>query len=569
MSKKTQFAARGILVAAMATLAGFCLSSTATAQQNLVQNPGFETGNFDDWITIPAATGSDLHVFTGPDGGHPHSGIYFAGFGATQGLDDAILQNIQTMKGARYSLSFWVASNFANGQFQALWNGSVVYNTNAMGLAPYVQIVVNNLVATSVLSVLTFQGETPPGFYDLDDISLTLDQVAFKTFALTPNQFAVASNLDRVVGDPRATNLIAFLNNEPLANLPRDFDLISPDSLTAIFEISRSFAEVQDANIENRLADVRAANTQPDSGTTVALAVSDGKSTVGLRDDDKKAVAPITPETKRWNLWMEGNGDFVRVDGDGNGSGYNFDTGGVTFGGDYRVCDHFVVGLMAGYANTGATLTQGGSVDVNSGRVGIYSTTFGDGLYLNTLADGGYNSYDTHRLGLGGIAQGNTDGEEFDGMIGGGYDMHSGHFTVGPVVSAQYTYVSLNSFNEMGSLAPLYITSQSQDSLTSKVGFKVSSAWNVGGVTVTPSVTAGWQHEYLDSSFALDSQFASGAGNVFTVNGPKLGRDGVVVNAGVSVQWTERLGTYLFYDGELGRKNYELNSVTGGVKLGF
>ena len=48
-----------------------------------------------------------------------------------------------------------------------------------------------------------------------------------------------------------------------------------------------------------------------------------------------------------------------------------------------------------------------------------------------------------------------------------------------------------------------------------------------------------------------------------------LGRDSVVVNAGVNVQWTPRIGTYLSYDGELGRKNYELNSVSGGVKLNF
>jgi outer membrane autotransporter protein len=257
------------------------------------------------------------------------------------------------------------------------------------------------------------------------------------------------------------------------------------------------------------------------------------------------------------------------VQGDGNGSGYNFTTGGVTLGADYRVCDHFVVGLMGGYANTGATLTQGGAVDVNGGSVGIYSTAFGNGFYLNTLASGGYNSYDTHRTALGGIAQGDTDGAEFDGLIGGGYDFHSGNWTVGPMVSARYTYVGLNGFNENGSLAPLHIESQNQDSFRTLAGFKVSSDWNIAGVKVTPMVTAGWQHEYLDSTFALDSQFANGAGNVFTVDGPKLGRDSAVVNAGVGVQWTERVGTYLFYDGELGRKNYELNSVSGGVKIGF
>ncbi|MGB8355824.1 MAG: autotransporter domain-containing protein [Chthoniobacteraceae bacterium] len=405
--------------------------------------------------------------------------------------------------------------------------------------------------------------------YQPDDVVLDFFQNSFSGISgLTPNQFAVAHNLDFAANDPRNAGLNAFLANELLGNLPHDFDLISPEQLTSIFGISFSFADVQGSNIETRLAEIRAENT-PSANVGVSVHSADGS--VGLRkdDDDKKAVSAPAAEAPHWNLFMEGNGEFVHVNGDPNAAGYNFTTGGVTVGADYRVCDHFTIGIMGGYADTGATLTQGGAVDVNSGRVGIYSTAYGNGFYLNTLAAGGYNSYDTHRTGLGGIAQGNTDGEEFDGLISTGYDFHSGNFTVGPIASAQYTYVGINSFNENGSLAPLNIPSQNQESFRSKVGFKVSSLWHVGGIVVTPVASAAWQHEYLDSTYALDSSFASGAGNVFTVAGPTLGRDSVVVNAGVNVQWTPRLGTYLYYDGELGRKNYELNSVSGGVKVNF
>ena len=405
--------------------------------------------------------------------------------------------------------------------------------------------------------------------YDPDDVALELFTNPFAGLTgLTQNQAAVARDLDGIAKGPGGNSpLLTFLDNQLLGNLPRDLDLIAPEELTSIFQISESLADVQASNIGNHLTAVRGENV-PAASTTVGL-LADGKSTVDAKDEGGKNVAaPATP-ANRWNLWMNGSGDFVRVQGDGNAAGYNFTTGGVTLGADYRVCDHFVVGLTGGYANTGATLTQGGAVDVNGGSLGIYSTAYGDGFYLNTLASGGYNSYDTHRAALGAIAQGNTDGAEFDGLISGGYDMHSGNWTVGPVVSAQYTYVSLNGFTEAGSMAPLNINSQNQDSLRTFAGFKVSSIWNVGGVAVTPMVTAGWQHEYLDSAFALDSSFANGAGNVFTVDGPKLGRNSAIVNAGVNVQWTPRIGTYLYYYGELGRKNYELNSVTGGVSFAF
>lgn len=414
--------------------------------------------------------------------------------------------------------------------------------------------------------------------YDPNDVQLEFQQGSFANFALlsnlTPNQTAVAQDLDIVSQGSGNSALITFLNNEPLGNLPHDFDLIAPEELTAIFQISEAFADVQSNNIENHLASVRAGSPSANNTTVGLLVRSDS---VGLRDDsskdgkDYKGSGPIPADTgsARWNLWSEGSGDLVRVGGDTNAAGYHFTTGGVTLGADYKVNDHFVFGLMGGYANTGATLTQNGSVDVESGRLGIYSTLFGGGFHLDGLATGGYNSYDTHRAALGGVAQGNANSAEFNSLLSGGYDIRAGHFTLGPVASAQYTCVDLQSFNENGSLAPLHFNAQNQDSLRSKIGFRIMSGWDIGGVVVTPGITAAWQHEYLDSAFALDSQFASGAGNTFTVRGPKLGRDSAVVSAGVNVQWTPRLSTYLSYYGELGRKNYEQNSISGGVNLSY
>ena len=57
--------------------------------------------------------------------------------------------------------------------------------------------------------------------------------------------------------DPRAANLISFLNKEPFANLPGDFEKISPDGLTAFYEISFSNANIQRLNLEGRLDDLQ------------------------------------------------------------------------------------------------------------------------------------------------------------------------------------------------------------------------------------------------------------------------------------------------------------------------
>ncbi len=87
--------------------------------------------------------------------------------------------------------------------------------------------------------------------------SVLLEFFNYASFALTPNQLASANLLDAVHLDPSAANLISFINNQPFANLPGDFEKISPDGLTAFYEISFSNSNIQRLNLEGRLDDIR------------------------------------------------------------------------------------------------------------------------------------------------------------------------------------------------------------------------------------------------------------------------------------------------------------------------
>jgi outer membrane autotransporter protein len=392
----------------------------------------------------------------------------------------------------------------------------------------------------------------------------------FTAFAQTPNQLAVATELDAVAFDPRETQLIAFLQNEPLGNLPSDFEKISPDSLSAIYEISFSAANVQAANLENRFAEIRNGST----GFTSSLNISNSPGTMVEGKDGKAVIEPgksvLTPSPEnKWGVWISGSGEFVNVSSDGNGKGYDFTTGGVSFGLDYRLTKNFAVGVAAGYAHTWTNLTGDGSIDVNSGGGGLYATFSQGGFYLNGYAGGAHNSYETLRAALGGGASGSTSGGEFDGYTGGGYDFHWGGFTFGPIASLQYTYVEINGYNESGSVAPLRIVSQNQDSLRTNLGLSVSYTWKAGKVQLRPSLRASWQHEYFYSALPIDAQFASGAGTVFTVNGPAVGHDNAVIDAGLDVQWTPTIGTYFGYNGQVGRSNYDSHAVICSVHLAF
>ena len=84
-----------------------------------------------------------------------------------------------------------------------------------------------------------------------------------------------------------------------------------------------------------------------------------------------------------------------------------------------------------------------------------------------------------------------------------------------------------------------------------------------------PSLKVVWEHEYKYSALPITAGFAGIPGPSATFFGPSEGHDSVVVAAGVSVPITSAISTYVNYDGQLGRENYDSNAVTGGLTITF
>lgn len=403
---------------------------------------------------------------------------------------------------------------------------------------------------------------------------------------LTPNQLHVAENLDRVVNDPRAMALIDFLAVEPEANLPHDYDLIAPEELASIYEIGFSQATIQNNNLVRRMDDIRAGSNGFCANGFVPRTQDYSKSSDGKATIADSTVAPsfIPCPDNRWGIFAIGTGDFVDVgNNDSNAHGYDITTGNFTAGVDYRIGEHFAVGIDGGYAGSRAELVDRGRVDVDGGKIGAYATFFGKGLlgstmYVDVAGNAGWNNYDTRRTGLddtttmiyNDIAYGSTEGGEFNLLLAYGSDWTFGCFNVGTWSTLQYSRVDMDGFTEEGSLAPLHIQGQDHDSFRATTGLHASYDWKFGkcGI-VRPEVRAGWQHEYEDRAYAVDASLASGAGDVFRVHGPNFGRDAALVGAGVNVHWNARFSTGIYYDGVLGRSNYDNNAVSGSLAFSF
>jgi outer membrane autotransporter protein len=340
------------------------------------------------------------------------------------------------------------------------------------------------------------------------------------------------------------------------------------EQLTSMFEIPFSAADTQRFNLNDRMAQIQSGSTGFVSPFSPAPLPSPTGKEIG-----KEEIAPavFTPNpTNRWGVWLNGWGDWVSIDNDNSIKGYDFTIGGISLGIDYRITDYLAVGLFGSYAHTWTSLSPG-DVGVNTGRGGLYATYWNQGFYVNGGVFGGHNSYDTSRQTLlqGRFANGSTSGYEFSTFVDTGYDFHLGNLSFGPVFAAQYTNVHIDSYTEQASLLALDVHSDSEESWRTDLGFQAFYTWRVGQITVIPSLRAAWEHEYKYTALPITFSAANFPGVTVTAFGANEGHDSFVINAGAGIQWTPGISTYVGYQGQLGRRNYSANGVTGTISFSF
>jgi len=154
-------------------IAVFAAAALTARAQNLVVNPGFETGDFTGWTQTGDTSFSGVAT-ADPLGNPPHSGNFLAYFGplATGGIQ----QNIAgTIAGNLYNVSFWLANTDNTGDNAA----AISFGTNVLltltNSPPFgfTQYTFSNIAASSNNATLAFSFSNPPLYWDLDDVSVT------------------------------------------------------------------------------------------------------------------------------------------------------------------------------------------------------------------------------------------------------------------------------------------------------------------------------------------------------------------------------------------------------------
>ena len=160
--------------------------------QPILQNGGFETGNFTDW-TQSGNTGSS--VVTSGNANYVYSGTYGAQLGPVGSLG-YLSQNLTTVAGQNYLLSFWLRnySGATPNQFQVQWNGTTIYYQSNITATVWTNLQFL-VTAPSSATPLQFGFQNDPAYFGLDAINVTpLAPVAFKSTVKAANNFSLVWN---------------------------------------------------------------------------------------------------------------------------------------------------------------------------------------------------------------------------------------------------------------------------------------------------------------------------------------------------------------------------------------
>ena len=169
-------------------------SSCDAIASNLIQNCGFETGNFSSWTLTGNTTepGSQTNVNTFA----PHSGTYAAEMGPYNpnidfhnppplydpGYSETISQTVHDLPGHTGSISFWLEDETSDDGTGVPYTGYSFFTASINGTqfvnltSPVAQLgqyfLYSTTFTTTGTDTLSFTMQNDPSYFDLDDVSL-------------------------------------------------------------------------------------------------------------------------------------------------------------------------------------------------------------------------------------------------------------------------------------------------------------------------------------------------------------------------------------------------------------
>lgn len=393
--------------------------------------------------------------------------------------------------------------------------------------------------------------------YDATHVFLSLERngVSFFSYALTPNQRAVAGALERIDASGQSKSSALFgafasqtVDDNPtlaLAQLSGDIFATLPGQITTENMLVNDLI----------LGRVRQAGYTGAQGATGALGAGGPALSYAAPQAAPGPFGALKPAAGApvWTGWAQGYGQWLSTDGNGNAAGADTSLGGMLMGADVAI-GNTVFGLAAGYASA-STSAGSASADTETWTIAAYGGASFDALKLRAGASYGWSSIDSQRF----VAlTGEAPRAAYDGTAGNvfaeaGYTFTLGTVALEPFAGLAWTGVDLGGFVESNApVAGLVSGGTSFDTPYSTLGVRLAAAFDVGhGARVTPHASAGWRHAFGDVTPTAALAFIN-TGTPFGIEGVAIAEDSLVASLGLDFTFANGVTFAIAYDGMTG-----------------
>ncbi|MBP0618055.1 autotransporter domain-containing protein [Jiella mangrovi] len=268
------------------------------------------------------------------------------------------------------------------------------------------------------------------------------------------------------------------------------------------------------------------------------------------------------------NAWFTALGQKATIDGDG-APGYDQTLGGIVVGLDGEIGEGLVLGASLGYVNQDADIDNGAKVSGNALQARLYGT-YHDGIgFIDGQIGIGYTDGEVKRSVAGfGRMEGDADAASYGGEIRAGVDFGNDVTRIEPSVALRGVSVRLDGTDESGA-AGVSIDDETYGSFQTVVGASLSHRFDLAGnMSLTPSASLGWSHEFADTNGKVDAAFAGASAASFSASGPSLGRDAALVGVSAQLDTGTSATVYAAYQGAFS-KHESAHNFSAGLKFSW
>jgi uncharacterized protein with beta-barrel porin domain len=415
-----------------------------------------------------------------------------------------------------------------------------------------------------------------------ETVTVTIGDVA--TQGETPEQ-AISDTLDQVCLQDQQGALVDLceaFNTATQSGLPEDLreflDALSPKEIAAQSDLGNDMARQQVESVIKRLMALRKGMTQAALGN-LAFNV-DGKSFTWDQLRGETGGAASADQTRSGSLgwYLNGNFNFGGTKETDKEDAYNFNSGNLTTGLDYRFSRFAVLGGALGFGGTAMKIdNDGGSMDVSGATSTLYASFFPSQRFnIDIIQSYNYQEFSTSRRIIFGqtdaTAESTTNSGLYMASLAFGYELVNARgFTWTTSLRGDYLKSTIQAYEETGNSSfNLSIeertVEQVNTDLNNSLLFPISYKWGVW----IHQLDVSWIHQFKDDAEVIRGSFVDDpSGTVFEFTTDPPDRDYAKLAYGQQFILAGGSTLYVQLQTTLAKKNYFDVGLAAGFRTEF